>query len=55
MVRARLRELGQDIPLAEQQTPEALGAFKGRSRKVVAHHLAGCRIKGEGWDEGVPA
>ena len=26
-VRQRLADLGQDVPLPEQQTPEALGAF----------------------------
>jgi hypothetical protein len=32
-VRRRLADLGQDVPAAEQQTPEALGAYKAEIEK----------------------
>jgi tripartite-type tricarboxylate transporter receptor subunit TctC len=46
-VQTRLRELGQDIPPAEQQTPEALGAFQRAEAEKWWPIIKAAGIKGE--------
>ena len=49
-VRARLADLGQEIPPPEQQTPQALAAFHRAEVEKVAHHQ-GRQHQGEHADE----
>jgi len=46
-VRARLRDLGQEIPPTEQQTPEALGAFQRAEAAKWWPIIKAAGIKGE--------
>jgi len=46
-VRARLTQLGQEIPPAEQQTPQALGAFQRAEIAKWWPIIRAAGIKGE--------
>ena len=37
-VKKALADIGQDIPVPEEQTAQTLGAFQSRNRKMVADH-----------------